>query len=103
MSSPKKKKDSNQPELPIFTNFGLTPKDVSVIRQSYAHGEVRTDMVSEAMVDGLALAGSPQRCREKLAALIDAGITTAVFATEGGPDFAKNLEWLHLNLIRDFI
>lgn len=60
-------------------------------------------MVSEAMVDGLSIAGSPQRCREKLAALIDAGITTAVFATEGGPDFAKNLEWLHRNLIRDFI
>lgn len=94
---------ANQPELPVFTDFGLTPKDVSVIRQSYTHGEVRTDMVSEAMVDGLAIAGSPQRCREKLAALIDAGITTAVFATEGGPDFAKNLEWLHRNLIRDFI
>ncbi len=83
---------ANQPELPIFTNFGLTPKDVSVIRQSYAHGEVRPDMVSAAMVDGLTLAGSPQRCREKLADLIDAGITTAVFSTEGGPDFAKNLE-----------
>jgi 5,10-methylenetetrahydromethanopterin reductase len=94
---------ATQPDLWIFTDFGLTAKDVSVIRQSYAHGEVRTDMVSEAMVDGLTLAGSPQRCREKLASLIDAGITTAVFATEGGPDFAKNLEWLHGNLIRDFI
>jgi hypothetical protein len=27
---------ANQPKLPIFTDFGLTPKDVSVIRQSYA-------------------------------------------------------------------
>jgi len=94
---------ANQPELPIFTDFGLTPKDVSMIRQSYAHGEVRTDMVSDAMVDGLALAGSPQRCREKLARLIDAGIMAAVFYTEGGPDFAKNVEWLHRNLLRDFI
>jgi alkanesulfonate monooxygenase SsuD/methylene tetrahydromethanopterin reductase-like flavin-dependent oxidoreductase (luciferase family) len=74
-----------------------------VIRRSYAHGEVRTDMVSEAMVDGLALAGSSQRCREKLAGLIDAGITTAVFATAGRPDFTKNLEWTRRNLIRDFI
>jgi alkanesulfonate monooxygenase SsuD/methylene tetrahydromethanopterin reductase-like flavin-dependent oxidoreductase (luciferase family) len=94
---------ANQPELWIFTDFGLTPKDVSVIRQSYAHGEVRTDMVSEAMVDGLSLAGSPQRRREKLAGLIDGGITAVVFYPEGGPDFAKNLEWLHRNLIRDFI
>ena len=93
--------------MPKLKEIGLlvgnVPKDVSVIRQSYTYDEVRTDMVSEAMVDGLALAGSPQRCREKLAGLIDAGITTAVFATAGRPDFAKNLEWLHRNLIRDFI
>jgi 5,10-methylenetetrahydromethanopterin reductase len=98
---------ANQPELPLFTDFGLTPKDVGVIRESYARGELRTDMVSEAMVDGLAIAGSPQRCRDRLAQIIEAGITTAVFApvfpAASGPDFTKNLEWLHQNLIRDFI
>lgn len=92
-----------QPDLPLFTDHGLTPQDVSLIRESYARGEVRTDMVSEAMVDGLTMAGSPQRCREKLAQLIEAGITTAVFLVAPGPDFAKNLEWLHRNLIRDFV
>ena len=55
------------------------------------------------MVDGLTLAGSPQRCREKLARLIEAGITTAVFFVAPGPDFAKDLEWLHRNLFRDFV
>jgi alkanesulfonate monooxygenase SsuD/methylene tetrahydromethanopterin reductase-like flavin-dependent oxidoreductase (luciferase family) len=94
---------SAQPQLPIFTNFGLTAKDVSLIRQSYARGEVRPEMVSEAMIDGLALAGSPQRCRERLAQYIDAGIETAVFAIEGGPGFAKNLESLHRNLVSHFI
>ena len=94
---------ANQPDLPLFTDHGLTPQDVSLIRESYARGEVRTDMVSEAMVDGLTMAGSPQRCREKLAQLIEAGITTAVFLVAPGPDFAKNLEWLHRNLIRDFV
>ena len=94
---------ANQPDLPLFTDHGLTPQDVSLIRESYARGELRTDMVSEAMVDGLTMAGSPQRCREKLARLIQAGITTAVFLVAPGPDFAKDLEWLHRNLIRDFI
>jgi len=94
---------ANQPDLPMFTDFGFTSKDVSAIRQSRGRGEVRTDMVSEAMLDEFALAGSPERCREKLARLIEAGLTTAVFSVESGPDFAKNLEWLQGNLIRDFI
>jgi 5,10-methylenetetrahydromethanopterin reductase len=94
---------SNQPNLPLFTDYGLGPEDVSSIRASWARGELRIDMVSEAMVDGLAVAGTPERCREKLAQLIDAGITTVVFLVTPGPDFAKALGWLHRNLIRDFI
>jgi 5,10-methylenetetrahydromethanopterin reductase len=94
---------ASQPELRIFTQFGLTPEDVGIIRQSYARGELRTDLVSEAMVDGLAMAGSPERCREKLARLVEAGITRAVFFVAPTPDFARDLEWLHRNLIRDFL
>ena len=94
---------ASQPDLPLFTDYGLTPQDVSLIRESYVRGEVRTDMVSEAMVDGFTMAGSPQRCRDKLARLIEVGVTTAVFMVAPGPDFAKELEWLHRNLIRDFV
>ena len=60
-------------------------------------------MVSEAMVDGLAMAGSPERCREKLARFIEAGITTAVFLVAPGPEFTKELGWLHRKLIGDFV
>ena len=42
-------------------------------------GELRPDFVSDAMVDELVLAGSPQRCRERLAARVEAGLTSAVF------------------------
>ena len=55
------------------------------------------------MVDELVLAGSPQRCREQLAARVEAGLTSAVFFMAGGPEFIKNLEELHRNVIRDFI
>jgi alkanesulfonate monooxygenase SsuD/methylene tetrahydromethanopterin reductase-like flavin-dependent oxidoreductase (luciferase family) len=60
-------------------------------------------MVSEAMVDGLAMAGNPQRCREQLARLVEAGITRAVFFVAPTPNFARDLKWLHRNLIRDFL
>jgi 5,10-methylenetetrahydromethanopterin reductase len=94
---------ASQPELSIFTEFGIAPHQVSAIRESYARGELRTDMVSEAMVDRLAMAGNPQRCREKLARLVEAGITNAVFLVAPTSDFARDLEWLHRNLIRDFV
>ena len=94
---------SAQPHLPLFTDYGLTAKDVSLIRESHARGEVRPEVVSEAMIDGLALVGSPERCRARLAQFIDAGITTAIFAIEGGPHFAENLESLHRNLVSHFI
>ena len=94
---------ANQPGLPMFTDHDLTPENVSEIRQSYARGEVRPDLVNEAVVDGMALAGSPQRCQEKLAALVEAGTTSVVFSLAGGPEFTKHLEELHRNVIRDFI
>lgn len=94
---------ANQPQQPMFTDYGLTPEDAEVMRQSYARGELRPDFVSDAMVDELVLAGSPQRCRERLAARIEAGLTSAVFFMAGGPEFARNLEALYRTVIRDFI
>lgn len=91
---------ANQPELSIFTDYGLTPADVREIREGYPRGEIRADLVSEAMVDGLALAGNPERCRAQLAGLIDAGLTSAVFLVAGSPQFESELESLHKNLLR---
>ena len=90
---------ANQPQQPMFTDYGLTPEDAEVMRQSYT----RPDFVSDAMVDELVLAGSPQRCREQLAARIEAGLTSAVFFMAGGPEFTRNLEALYRTVIRDFI
>ncbi|MFT4561680.1 MAG: alkanesulfonate monooxygenase SsuD, partial [Gammaproteobacteria bacterium] len=84
----------------------LSPDDVEVIRKSYAAGEIRLDMVSEAVIDGLSISGSPERCREKLAGLIDAGITKPIIAPYTllpGSGWADQLEWLQQNLLRDFM
>jgi 5,10-methylenetetrahydromethanopterin reductase len=97
---------ANQPELPLYTEYGLSPDDVEVIRKSYAAGEIRLDMVSEAVIDGLSISGSPERCREKLAGLIDAGITKPIIAPYTllpGSGWADQLEWLQQNLLRDFM
>ncbi|HLK85554.1 MAG TPA: LLM class flavin-dependent oxidoreductase [Candidatus Binataceae bacterium] len=94
---------ANQPELPIFTDHGIGPQEVNVVRQSFVRGEIRPDMVSEAMIDAMTLAGNPERCRERLAALLDAGMTHPIFAIGGGANFQSGLERLYRDVIRSFI
>lgn len=60
----------------------------------------------EEMIDGWSLSGSPERGRESLAALIEAGITPpvfAVFSTPLGREFAAHMQWLQHNLWREFL
>lgn len=91
---------ANQPELSLFTDYGLTPADVAQIRAAWVRGEIRTEFVSEAMIDGLALAGDVERCRTQLASLFDAGLTSAVFLVAGGPQFEAELASLQRNLLQ---
>ena len=66
---------ANQPQQPMFTDYGLTPEDAGVIRQSYARGELRPDFVSDTMVNETGAGGQS-------AALSGA----AGHAGRGGPD-----------------
>ena len=97
---------AHQPDLPLFDEYGLSPADVKTLRESYARGELHLEMVSEMMIDGWSLAGSPERCREGLATLINAGITEPVFAPfvmPPGVEFSQHMAWLQHHLWRDFI
>ncbi len=94
---------ANQSQLPIFTDYGVSPQEVNLIRQSFVRGEIRPDMISEAMIDAMTLAGSPERCRERLAALLDAGMTHPIFAIGGGANFESSLERLYRDVLRGFI
>ncbi len=95
---------ATQPDLSLFTDHGLTHADVEVIRDGYARGELHYELVSEAMIDHFTVAGSPERCREKVIRLIEAGVTTAVFSpvTAEGTDVAAHMVWLVDNLIDAF-
>jgi len=91
---------SSQPELSMFADYGLTPEHVGEIRNAWQRGELRTEFVSDAMIDGLTLAGDKVRCREQLASLIDAGLTSAVFFVDGGDQFETSLETLWRDLLQ---
>jgi 5,10-methylenetetrahydromethanopterin reductase len=68
-----------QPTTPIFAAAGLPAETIVKFGESFAHGKVPADMVTDEMIDTFTIAGSPSRCRENLARLIEAGVTAPVF------------------------
>ncbi len=94
---------ANQPELSLFSDYGLTPANVNEIRMSYRRGEIRLEFVNERLIDGLTISGSPARCREQLARLIESGLTSAVLFPASGLEFEQGVQLLHKELLQGFI
>ena len=68
-----------QPTTPIFATAGLAPETIKAFGESFARGIVPKDMVTDSMIDTFTVAGSPARCRENMARLIEAGMNAPVF------------------------
>ena len=69
----------------ILQGNGLDPAIADRLRAAYATGGVRevAKTVTPEMIDTLAIAGPAERCREKLQALVDAGVTHPVVSMLG--------------------
>ena len=96
---------ANQPELPLYAECGLSPTDVAAMREAWTRGEILPDLISDRAIDLVTVAGNPDRCREKLAALVAAGLTSPVIypvMVPGGPEFKDHLDWLLQHVLRDF-
>jgi 5,10-methylenetetrahydromethanopterin reductase len=68
-----------QPNTPIFAAAGLPAETIVKFGESFARGKLPVDMVTDEMLDTFTIAGSPARCRENIAKLIEAGVTAPVF------------------------
>jgi 5,10-methylenetetrahydromethanopterin reductase len=66
---------ARQPELPIFAEAGLTSAQVAQLAES---PQPIAEFVSDRVLDRFVLVGSPARCREGLARVIEAGVTHPV-------------------------
>lgn len=80
---------AKQPQVPFLEQAGLTPEAGARFTERFLRGESASDMVTDAMIDTLAVAGSYQRCREILAGIIDAGITSPVLFFPPPTNFAQ--------------
>jgi hypothetical protein len=72
----------DQAEHPFFACPGLGPEVVQRMAATFATGELPTALVTDWMVDTFAIAGSPERCRERLTQLVEAGVTCPAGITQ---------------------
>jgi 5,10-methylenetetrahydromethanopterin reductase len=91
-----------QPTTPIFAAAGLPADTIRAFGESFERGKVPTDMVTDEMVDTFTIAGSPARCRENLARLIEAGITAPVFFEVPGVSPQQTMDDAHRHLMPYF-
>jgi 5,10-methylenetetrahydromethanopterin reductase len=91
-----------QPTIPIFAAAGLPADTIRAFGESFARGKVPADMVTDEMIDTFTIAGSPARCRENLARLIEAGITSPVFFEVPEVPPQQTMEDAHRHLMPHF-
>ena len=91
-----------QPNTPIFAAAGLRADTIRAFGASFAQGKVPVDMVTDEMLDTFTIAGSPARCRENLAKLIEAGVTAPVFFEVPGVPPQQTIDDVHRHLLPYF-
>ena len=94
---------SSYPEHPLFTCGGLPPDQVKRIAATVAKGEAFTELITDDMIDAFAIAGSPERCRENLAKVIDAGVTVPIAFELPGVSAEKTIRGVHTHLLPYFL
>ena len=91
-----------QPTTPIFAAVGLAADTIRAFGEGFARGKVPADMVTDEMIDTFTIAGSPARCRENLARLVEAGMTAPVFFEVPGVAPQQTMDDAHRHLLPYF-
>ena len=94
---------SGQPEHPLFSCPGLAARDVQRFGERFAAGDLAVDLVTDWMIDTFAIAGDPEHCRRRLAALVDAGLTSPVAFEVPGIRPAVTLDAVKTHLMPHFL
>jgi len=92
-----------QPEVPILATAGLGPETILAFGASLARGTVPIAMVTDWMIDTFTIAGSPARCRENLAKLVEAGLDAPVFFEVPGVGAEQLIRDIHVHLMPHFL
>jgi 5,10-methylenetetrahydromethanopterin reductase len=83
----------------ILADAGLGPADTRPFRDALVRGASATDLVTEAMVDALAAAGTPADCREALGRLAAAGLDAPIAVVPPTVDMTGQLALIGAELV----
>lgn len=92
-----------QADHPILGTAGLDPDLVRRFGASLAKGEMPLAMVTDWMIDTFTIAGSPERCRENLAKMVEAGLDAPTFFDLAGMGPKRLLDTVHRHLMPHFL
>jgi 5,10-methylenetetrahydromethanopterin reductase len=83
----------------ILDDAGLSPAQTQPLRDALLAGRPGGELVTEAMIDALAVAGTPAECRRALARLAEAGLDAPVAVLPAGAPVAEQLDALGRTLV----
>lgn len=94
---------SSQPQNPLFATARMDPDEMRRFGEVYASGELPVRLVTDSIIDTFAIAGGPDRCRDGLKKILDAGITNPVFFEIPGVPPEKIIRAVHQHLMPHFL
>jgi 5,10-methylenetetrahydromethanopterin reductase len=78
----------------ILEDAGLPAARTQPFREALASGRLAADLVTDDIVDAVAIAGTPAECRRALAGWAEWGLDGLVAVIPGAADFARQVERL---------
>jgi 5,10-methylenetetrahydromethanopterin reductase len=78
----------------ILADAGLGPEDTAVFREAWLARRPAAELVTDAMIDALAVAGTLEDCRAALARLAEAGLDAPIAVLPPGPAAVEQIAQL---------
>lgn len=88
---------------PMLSCAGITPNLAQSFAESFIRGELPVALVEDWIIDQFAIAGTPDRCRDAMAKIVDAGVTHPVAFEIHGLNPEQIIRDVHTHLMPHFL
>jgi 5,10-methylenetetrahydromethanopterin reductase len=92
-----------QADHPMFALAGFEPGEIKQFGEAARGGRPLAPLVTDKFIDAFAIAGSPERCRDGLTKIIEAGVNSPTAYEIPGTDPSTTLRAVHKYLLPHFL